>query len=71
MRKKLLTLTLALGLAVAASPAAVSVQHYIICESCTTTDAIYPCKCGTSSRHPGVISTCHDWYNDCWNGFPP
>jgi hypothetical protein len=69
MKRKLLLLTLGMGLSVAASSSAF--QHYIICETCTTNNAIYPCQCASTSSHPGTITDCHAWPNVCGDGIPP
>lgn len=71
MKRKLLMLTFGLGLSVAASSGAVPNPLYIICDSCTTASASIQCKCTSNSPHPGRISTCASWVDDCWNGFPP
>jgi hypothetical protein len=72
MRKKLLMLTAALSLSVAASVSAIPPGGlYIVCDSCTTSSSTVQCKCASNSVRPGYISNCSRWITDCWNGFPP
>jgi hypothetical protein len=72
MKKRLFLLAVGMGLTLAASSSAV--PHYIICETCTTNNAIYPCVCASTSPHPGTITDCNAWPNVCGDGigpFPP
>lgn len=65
MKRKLVLLAGALALTFAVSAGA-GPQKYIICETCTTSNAIYPCQCGTGSFHPGLVSDCAAWFGDCY-----
>jgi hypothetical protein len=65
MKRKLLLLAGALTLTFFASTRADAVR-YIICETCTTSDAIYPCQCGSGSLHPSALSNCNAWFGDCY-----
>jgi hypothetical protein len=63
--KKLILLGCALGLSLAASVSA-RPTLYIICETCTTSSAIYPCQCGSGSLHPSTLSNCNAWLGACY-----
>lgn len=62
MKKKMLMLTVGLGLTVAASLSAMP-PSYMACNLCASTTELQICQCPFSSQ----LSTCYGgaWQNDC------
>ncbi|HEX7182831.1 MAG TPA: hypothetical protein VF756_13390 [Thermoanaerobaculia bacterium] len=70
---RLLLLAVALGLALAVPAPPAESQLYGECNDifCSGRPFNTPCKCTLDSPHSGRISTCYNWPQDCWNGWPP
>ena len=73
-RRKLLFLAVALSLSLTIPAPRAESQLYGECSDiyCTSSRPFSTvCRCTLDSARPRALSTCGNWPNDCWNGWPP